>query len=60
MTFEPSADILGHIARVIDAERQCCPWLVFTLTVPANAGPIVLRLNGPVGAREFLAALFEA
>ena len=60
LTFEPSGDIIALISRVIDAERQCCPWLPFTLTVAADAGPILLRLTGSAGAREFLAALFDA
>jgi hypothetical protein len=59
LTFNPAPDIIGLIGRVIDAERQCCPWLTFTLKVAAGAGPIELQLHGPTGAREFLAALFD-
>ena len=60
LTFYPSGDILALIGRVIDAERRCCPWLAFTLTVAADFGPITLRLQGPAGAAEFLASLFES
>lgn len=60
LTFAATTDALLHVARVIDAERQCCRWLRFDLAVPPSGGPIVLTLGGPPGAREFLAALFEA
>jgi len=60
LTFAASTDTLQHIARVVDAERQCCRWLRFRLKVPPAGGPMVLTLAGPTGAREFLAALFEA
>ena len=43
----------------IDAERHCCRWLQFDLSVTPDGGPTVLTLSGPAGAREFLAALFE-
>lgn len=51
---------LSLIARTVDAERQCCRFLRFTLTVEPDGGPIVLDLTGPPGTREFLSALFEA
>jgi hypothetical protein len=59
LTFGASSDILRAITDVIDAERQCCRWLSFALTVPASGGPVTLMLTGPPGAREFLDALFE-
>ena len=55
-----SADALSLIARTVDAERQCCRFLRFTITVEPDAGPIVLDLTGPSGTREFLSAMFEA
>ena len=60
LSFSPDSETLQFIARVIDAERQCCRWLSFTLTVTPDAGPIVLTLSGPEGAREFLAALLDS
>jgi hypothetical protein len=59
LTFSPSGEMLHTIAAVIDAERQCCRWLQFELTVTPGGGPVVLTLNGPEGARDFLSALFE-
>ena len=55
-----SDDALSLIARTVDAERQCCRFLRFTITVEPDGGPIVLDLTGPSGTREFLSALFEA
>jgi hypothetical protein len=60
LSFSPDSETLQLIASVIDAERQCCRWLSFTLTVEPDGGPIVLTLSGPEGAREFLAALLNS
>src|SRR5262245_58506214 len=57
-TFDASSETLQALAAVIDAERQCCRWLRFALTVEPDGGPITLTLSGPDGAREFLSALF--
>jgi hypothetical protein len=48
------------IARTIDAERQCCRFLHFGVTVEPDGGPITLELSGPSGTREFLSALLDA
>jgi hypothetical protein len=56
-TFAPSASTLDLIARAIDAERQCCRFLTFQLTVAADLGAFVLELSGPPGTREFLGDL---
>jgi hypothetical protein len=57
--FEASGQTLRTIADVIDAERQCCRWLRFDLTVMPSDGSMTLTLSGPPGAREFLSALLE-
>jgi hypothetical protein len=43
---------------MIQAERKCCQFLQFHLTVSAAGGPIALELTGPAGTREFLDAMF--
>jgi hypothetical protein len=58
-TFAASSETLLAITKVIDAERQCCRWLRFTLDVQPEGGPITLMLSGPPGAHEFLSALFD-
>jgi hypothetical protein len=59
LRFAAEGEILLDIARTIDAERQCCRFLQFTVTVEPDAGPITLDLTGPTGTREFLAAMFD-
>ena len=50
-------DVVGAIAACIDAERHCCPFLSFSLSIPAEAAPIQLEVTGPPGTRAFLDAL---
>jgi hypothetical protein len=57
-TFTPTADLLPLIAEVIEAERRCCRFLRFELSVAADEGPVRLLLSGPPGTREFLQDLF--
>jgi hypothetical protein len=59
LTFPASSEMLRTISDTIDAERACCRWLCFQLTIPLDRGRIVLTLSGPDGAREFLAALLD-
>jgi hypothetical protein len=58
-TFAASTAMLSDLATVIDAERQCCRFLRFQLTVEPDGGPIVVEVTGPSGTREFLAELVE-
>jgi hypothetical protein len=57
LRFDASSETLRQIATVIDAERQCCRFLQFQLTVEPDEGPIWLAVSGPSGTREFLASL---
>jgi hypothetical protein len=57
LRFEATSDTLQQITAVIDAERQCCRFLRFQLTVEPDEGPIWLAVSGPSGTREFLASL---
>jgi hypothetical protein len=59
LRFRAEADTLAAIARAVDAERHCCRFLRFDISVEPDGGPIWLELSGPPGTREFLAALFE-
>jgi hypothetical protein len=55
--FTASADCLAAVAETIDAERQCCRFLRFVLTVEPGGGPIWLEITGPQGTSEFLESL---
>ena len=59
LVFAATGDIVQSIARTVDAERQCCRFVQFTLTVSPDEGPITLEFTGPPGTREFMAALME-
>jgi hypothetical protein len=56
--FRYAADAapLAELARLVDLERRCCPFLRFRLTVEPGGGPVSLELTGPAGTREMLAA----
>ena len=53
LTYAPETR-LSMIAEWIELERRCCPFLVFTIDVPAAGAPIVLHLSGGEGVKEFL------
>jgi len=50
------ADALDEVVRFVANERKCCPFLDFELTIGAASGPVWLRMTGPAGTREVLAA----
>jgi len=41
-------------AQLMAAERVCCPFLTFELTAQPNLGPVIVRVTGPGGTKEFL------
>jgi hypothetical protein len=47
---------LGDVARFIDNERKCCPFMTFELEVQPGDGPLWLRMTGPDGTRAVLDA----
>jgi len=59
LPFTASSETLSSIARAIDAERHCCRFLRFTLTIEPDGGQFTLDLTGPQGTHEFVAALLE-
>jgi len=52
LTFTPAPGVVETIARVIDAERQCCRFLRFQLLVEQDAAPITLEVTGPAGTKD--------
>lgn len=57
--FAPSTDVLMTIVKTIDAERQCCRFLKFALTVEPDDGDVWLEVTGPAGTTEFIATLLN-
>ena len=60
LRFDADGDVLAAIARVVEAERRCCRFLRFRLTVEPDAGPMTLDVTGPPGTGEFLRVLATA
>jgi hypothetical protein len=60
MRLRLPADALSAILQTVEAERQCCRFLRFDITVERDGGPLWLEVAGPPGTREFLAALLES
>ena len=52
--FETSSERLHQLAELIDAERQCCPFLTFVLQVPAHKNALILKIKGPEGAKQLI------
>lgn len=58
--FAPSAETFALIAQAVEAERHCCRFLRFGMTVEPDGGSVFLELTGPAGTRDFVNALIEA
>ena len=57
--FAASAVCLAAVAETIDAERQCCRFLRFVLTVEPGGGSLWREITGPQGTSEFLTSLLQ-
>ena len=57
-SFASEAGRLAELAELVDLERQCCPFMSFSIKVEQNNGPIWLELTGPEGTKAFLEAVF--
>jgi hypothetical protein len=60
LSFAATDETLAIILKTVGAERHCCQFLRFQITVEAGGGPISLELTGPPGTREFVSALLES
>ena len=45
---------IGLIAELIVAERECCPFLTIELVAQPSMGPVIVRVTGPTGTKNFL------
>lgn len=59
LEFPPEPELLSVVADAVEAERHCCRFLRFEIVVEPDGGPMSLKLTGPPGTPEFLAALLE-
>ena len=49
---------MAAVVELIAAEHECCPFLTFELTAPPNMGPLIVKVTGPSGTKDFLKAIF--
>jgi hypothetical protein len=54
LEFEPSSERLRQLIDMIDAERQCCPFLSFVLQIPAGEKAFVVEITGPAKAKPLI------
>ena len=54
--FRFAAEHYARVTAFIGNERRCCPFYTFTLEVPPGGVALSLRITGPEGAKELLAA----
>jgi hypothetical protein len=45
---------IAIIAKMIVAERKCCPFLTFEFVAHPSMGPVIVRVTGPAGTKDFL------
>jgi hypothetical protein len=48
---------IALVAELIMAERECCPFLKFEMSLEPAMGPINVRMTGPAGTKEFLKSI---
>lgn len=56
LSFDGSAGEIRMLAGVMELERECCRFLRFELTAEPGEGPCHLKITGPPGAKEAIAA----
>jgi len=50
---------LGDLADWVSAERKCCPFFDFEISVGRDGGPLWLKLRGAEGVKEFMRREFR-
>lgn len=58
-TISLPIEMLADMAKWIDGERKCCPFLRFAIVVEPGGKTARLTLTGREGVKEFLAAEFK-
>ena len=58
-TFRLESKTLEQLTKIIELERNCCPFLNFDLSLRAGDNPVSLTLTGPEGTKEAVKSLFN-
>lgn len=48
---------IALVTELIIAERECCPFLRFEVSLEPAKGPISVPMTGPAGTKEFLKSI---
>ena len=48
---------IALVAELIVAERECCPFLKFEVSMEPGTGPVSVRMTGPAATEEFLRSI---
>lgn len=56
LELAPRAGLLATVGQFIELERECCPFLSFTVSVTAEHGDVALAITGADGVKDFLSA----
>lgn len=48
---------IALVTELIIAERECCPFLKFEVSLDPAMGPLSVRMTGPAGTKEFLKSI---
>ena len=57
--FIETSGLLNKVVSAIEAERRCCQFLRFRLTLEPDGGPFWLEVTGPEGTQDFLRSLLS-
>jgi hypothetical protein len=52
--FRFPSDEYDALTEFVGRERLCCPFLTFTLEVAPDHRPLLLRITGSEGAKDFI------
>jgi hypothetical protein len=55
--FTPDAEVHAELTRLVELERECCPFL--DLQIEQSADALVLRASGPPEAQQILQDLLS-
>ena len=58
-TFRLESDALERLFKIVELERNCCPFLNFDLSLRAGEDTVSLALTGPEGTKEAVKSLFN-
>jgi hypothetical protein len=53
-SFPGSAEWGDGLVGLVNSERVCCPFLAFELVFEPDQGPILLKVRGMEGTKEFI------